>query len=772
MNTKTLLIAFFAVLSQSLFAIPAVPWLVEEVLYDGSVVEVYIRGDEKMSWFESLDGYTLLHNKDKVLVYAELDKHGNMLPSDIPYGQSLKKSIQKGLHYSPAQINHFLEPWQNKAKSSREAKAVVGKKKALCILVGFNDRPFNKSQEEFDAMMNQIGYNQNDAHGSVKDFYLENSYNQMDLEVTVAGPYTLSESQEYYSNRWAWYDFAFETIGMAANDLNFKDYANDNNELESVHIIFAGYGDEAINNGQQIWSHAGWLDETFDGVYIPRYSCSPELYGRAGNNICGIGVICHELCHVFGAPDYYDADYEESGGRFPGTGSMDLMAAGGYNGNGKIPCHINMYQKILFGWVEPTFLTLPTSVSQMPDAATSPTAYIIKIGTEGEEYILENRQTVGFDSAIPSQGLIIYHIHKNVQREWRLNTSHPQMVYIVDASSTYDIPDENPYSYGYSGAYDSFNGLAFGSKNHSEFSGTSVPAMFSWDGSSLIYDRAITNIRHKDKFIYFDFMGGLENPCKPVENLKASQEDNVFHLTWDAPSMPGVNFTYGIYLDDEWFVGGLTEPEFTYEFEAHGEYTFGVVTEIEYAESEARTIRLSYNDIRIDYLFPADKATNVVLDSDLRVVFNQSVTGKDRYGASIWEGDTELEDVSIRVKRDTLFIMHPEFKPETTYSVKVNPYTISDYWQAISWSFTTTKGDGVWQKTENPSKVYPTITESSVAVETSEKASIYVRDITGQVLDVYISDGHLDIDIDYGKGIYLISIESENIRSVHKIIRK
>jgi len=62
-------------------AVPAVPWPVEKIQPDGSKITVHIRGDERVNWMESLDGYTLMYNDQKYIVYAELDADQNMIPS-------------------------------------------------------------------------------------------------------------------------------------------------------------------------------------------------------------------------------------------------------------------------------------------------------------------------------------------------------------------------------------------------------------------------------------------------------------------------------------------------------------------------------------------------------------------------------------------------------------------------------------------------------------------------------------------------------------------
>jgi len=195
-----------------------------------------------------------------------------------------------------------------------------------------------------------------------------------------------------------------EVVTLADPYIDYSQFAV-NGRVPSFHIVFAGWGDEVLGNGQQIWSHAGYFYQdgvTLDGVRIDdRYSCSPELCDHpgatTGQDMANIGCICHEICHTYGAPDYYDTDYG-TGGRYDGTGEWDLMADGAWNNRQKCPAQINMFQKILYGWVNPVELPdVRTTITDMPNSVDSAMAYTLKVNDNGEMYVLENRWEKGFD---------------------------------------------------------------------------------------------------------------------------------------------------------------------------------------------------------------------------------------------------------------------------------------------------------------------------------------------------------------------------------------
>lgn len=609
-KTLFLILACLCLFSQYALSVPAVPWPVEKQQPDGTIITVKLKGDEKVHWMESLDGYTLLYNDSKQVVYAQLDEDGDLVPSDIVYGNKAQLSpeqlnrlsqMKKYLRYSNEQVNLFEQIWkiEDEAKSAQKA-SVKGDKKALCILAAFKDKSFTKTVEQFENLMNQVGYNEGTAKGSVKDFYRENSYGEMDLTVTVVGPYTLTNNLYYYSQSDSRYlVFAKEAIQAADADVDFKEFANSNNVLETVHILFAGYGDEAIGNRMQIWSHKWEITPmTLDGVRISTYSCSPELRGYYGSTITGIGVICHELCHVFGSDDYYDTDYQSSGGNYPNTGEWDLMAGGSWGDEGDSPAHLNMFQKILYEWVTPIELTYPKTIKDMPNSAENPVAYIVKPFANNEQYVLENRQQIGFDRSVPGNGLLIYHIHNSASEGKINNTSHPQQAYVVSASSMTKMPYSSPSSYG---EVDTPNAPFASSAERNAFTKETTPAMFRWNGSTAtlsgVLDKPITNISQSEGLVCFDFMGGAEDEvCEPIQNLDIKVLDEDAVLTWDAPiNADKVNYKYSVYMSKIKVAEKISDRTFSFGLNDEGTYVFSVVASGYECTSEMITDSIVYS---------------------------------------------------------------------------------------------------------------------------------------------------------------------------------
>lgn len=539
---KTLLcvIAMLFVASLSLRAVPASPYPIDFKQPNGDVVTVVTKGDECFSWQQTVDGYTLMFDNNGYLTYAFIDKNGDLKPSNIIATQIEERStaansfllkLEKGLFYSQEQIKFITQIWDYKHeklieiekrirdKKPQKSENVVGNFKTVCALVQFPELSFTKTKDDFERLINQINYTDEGAAGSVRDFFKEVSYDKFDLEVTLIGPYTAPESESYYtgengknSNCPELAQFLLDEVDKT---IDFSEYdSNGDDIVDGFHFIFAGYGQEAntlAGLGLQIWSHKWAFKNVFetgeycevDGKYILYYSCSPELRGNTETDITHIGVIAHEMSHAFGAPDFYDTDYE-SGGLYVGTGYWDIMAGGSWNDGGRRPAHHNMYQKIWYGWVNPIELKTETEIKDMPNSAENPVAYIVKTAKANEYFILENRQQIKFDVEVPGHGLLIYRVSADIDNYFSsnsINATHPQKMYPVCASAESQIPTVNQESYGYINS----DGCPFpGSTQNILFTDSSTPSAKSWNKANS--NKPITDIVENEGMISFYFM--------------------------------------------------------------------------------------------------------------------------------------------------------------------------------------------------------------------------------------------------------------------------
>lgn len=542
-------------------AVPAYPYPVKITQPDGSVVTVILRGDEKVKWAETTDGYTLLVNSKGMYEYAMLNAEGDLTPSGIPMSDQRTKAANdflamtpKGLTYSESQVSMLKSIWNMKASESLKAFPTTGNRKLICILMGYKDKAFTKTQAEFNNLFNQVNYTTGGATGSVKDFYLQSSYNQFTLDVTVAGPFTAANNMSYYGANDAYGNdlnpraLVTEAVNAADPYVNYADFDNDNDgTVDGVYVIYAGYGEEAGGGADCIWAHA-WSISTVvkDGKSISKYSCSAELRGNSGTTITAIGVICHEFGHVLGAPDYYDTNYA-TGGQFDGTGKWDMMASGSWNNNGVTPAQHNAYTKIYYyGWATATTISTAQSIT-VTNSIENKSFFRINSTTTGEFWLIENRQQMGFDAYIPGHGLIIYHVHKDIATAGnQINATYPQKMYPVCASATTN-PGTTAASYG------SINstGCPFpGSSNKTSFTDATTPNMKSWAGANT--GKPMTEITENTstKTVTFNFMGGggdVTPPTAPTDLASSNVTSSSVTLSWTA-STDNVGVTgYDVY---------------------------------------------------------------------------------------------------------------------------------------------------------------------------------------------------------------------------------
>ena len=323
-----------------------------------------------------------------------------------------------------------------------------GSWQALVILIDFpdyrwdhrNDSNFSNADsiyttQHFKDMLFSQGtykapYSQSETTGSMRDFFLENSYGQFEVTGVTTVWYTASENLAFYANDNSGFGsypnssrkLVEEAVVLADPDVDFSAFDNNNDGLvDALFVVHAGPAAEEIytvnfpDHTKYLWSHKSSISTlNLDGVKVEDYSLEPE------NGT--IGVFCHEFGHALGLPDLYDTD-----GSSEGIGEWGLMAGGGWcyrTGDplGSSPSHFTAWSKERLGWLEPIVVTGNVMQIEIPPAESSPIAYRLWTNgqTGGEYFLVENRQNLGFDAGLTrrqkdfsltdSYGLIIYHV--------------------------------------------------------------------------------------------------------------------------------------------------------------------------------------------------------------------------------------------------------------------------------------------------------------------------------------------------------------------------
>jgi len=432
------------------FAVSAYPDSLTITQPDGSKLTVFVRGDENSHYYTTPDKFTIIRNKSGFFTYAVRDKDGKLQPGSMRV-QNINKRTQEEQDYIRKTgkmlptINLNQKEIRNNALSTnftglrkiktgearlRSQSAIVPR--YLILLVNFKDKSFVKSNTDFNNLLNQTGYNQNSATGSVKDFYSDNSMGNFSPQFDVFGPVTLDNTMAYYGKnndkdndvrpREMILDACAKAKSSYGSTLNFADYDLDKDGyVDNVYVFFAEYSEAAGGADSTIWPHQWSVTgavgiNTYDGVKIGSYACSSELKGNSGANMDGIGTFCHEFGHVLGLPDLYDTDYEDNGTVFH-PGSFDLMASGNYNNSSRTPPCLSLFEREILGWTSSTLLDQYTSVENLKHLAIGNSGYFystnpapVVADSPSEWFYIENRQQTGWDKYLPAHGLMITHV--------------------------------------------------------------------------------------------------------------------------------------------------------------------------------------------------------------------------------------------------------------------------------------------------------------------------------------------------------------------------
>ncbi len=423
--------------SSALFGVPACPsalWLTQP---DGTPFQARLRGDERSHWEENAEGFSIARDPvTRRWCFAVRDAGGRLVPSAEVVGVGRPEALGVSRHLMPvlssaasASVSSAsgsasrvasapsAPSRQGAAPVSQEIVSTRGPLRGLVILANFSDTTTQYTQAEFDALFNQLGYNRDGCAGSVREYYDEVSYGQLDFQNTVTAWVTLPNTHDYYGSDAPEKDangsmIVFDAIHeLFLQGFDFSPYDSDGDgELDHLCVIHQGRGQEVVGNDpNHLWSKAWTWDGPVgqDGVLWRKAHTEPEVYGADAGPaaIQRPGVIVHEAGHFLGLPDLYDTDYSSKG-----VGDWDVMAAGSWNNEGKTPAHFSSWSKWKLGWLTPTEL-LSNGVRSLPNLAASASAYLIRERYDSRESLLvENRAAVGFDAALPSFGMLIWHV--------------------------------------------------------------------------------------------------------------------------------------------------------------------------------------------------------------------------------------------------------------------------------------------------------------------------------------------------------------------------
>ena len=572
MNLRNI-IAYFAVFLSGLsaFAGPAGKSPVYLKQPDGTVFQASIKGDEFVRIKTTASGQAVIQDSDGWWCYAIYSKDGTKTSSGWKVGQKtpgdvLSASLRIPFHrLSEMAMDRRRESYEAigepvfrkmKGQVMTKADSEPVTKHALVILAEFKDIRFKQTKEDFTRLLTEDGYSVNGATGSAKEYFDDQFNGMMEFEFHVSDIVTLSKDRKHYGEN----DTAGEDMNpaemvedacrLADPAIDFSLFDDDGDgAVDNVFVFFAGH-DEAEGGAEEcIWSHAWVLSSagiklTLDGTRINRYACSSELslaYDASGNAhefMTGIGTFCHEYSHTLGLPDFYDTDYEESGGVSAGLwGDTSLMDGGNYNNLGNTPPNYNALERLIAGIAEPVKLE-KSGTYHLGPINTSNKSYMVQKDGSNEFHLFEYREAEGWDAYIGGSGMLAYRIdlagsnftHWSLYNEVNVNPNR-QRADLVEADGRND-------KFSTTGAFHN--------------SSRNIAGIFFPHGSSeLVQDGLgflITSVREEKLGLAFTYLGSDDTQTPP----------SVTYIVKD------------VYAD-----AAIISFESTYEFEGPASVTWG-----------------------------------------------------------------------------------------------------------------------------------------------------------------------------------------------------
>ncbi|KAL7949234.1 M6 metalloprotease [Trichoderma barbatum] len=342
------------------------------------------------------------------------------------------------------------------------------------------------------------------ATGSVKEFYQEVSGGKISLDGEVIGPLPLRREKAYYANGKSGMDesgpnsmtMADEAVTAATGRLNMNKYDNDKNGysgnvltfvlVDVFCVVHAGSGAEESGSADDIWSLKWTLpaERKVNDVNIYGFLTIPED--------ARIGGCAHEI------------------GRLPGIGNWCLMASGNWGG-----CKANQ------GWITVVNETQNHRITLADVKSDHKTHRLWKDGdmSSQEYFLIKNRQSTGFDSSLPSDGLLVWHVDDAVDNN---KNERRSKVGLLQADGLAQL--EIKGNHGDAG--DPFPGIT----NKIIFNSTTAPSSKSYAGRDSFV--SITNIPVSSHLMTFDITAAntFAGHALDVINDGASSKDNMIQM--------------------------------------------------------------------------------------------------------------------------------------------------------------------------------------------------------------------------------------------------
>lgn len=233
--------------------------------------------------------------------------------------------------------------------------------------------------------------------------YFNRQYADADAFRIQLGPaVTLSHPEAYYgANNPDRRDVRLpeavrEACNLVKDDVDFSQYdADADGTVDCVILLTAGTDEQAGGGESAIWPQQGRLSNSGNALSLKGKRIDPYIAAPEGR----LSMLCHEIGHVLGLPDFYDTDGEDSGGRTPGLWRTSLMDEGCFQ---DVPPDFGALEFDLLGLGRCEPLTVGRQILQ--PLQSSERRYLkAPTDKEGEYFLFECR----------AGALLVYHVDRS-----------------------------------------------------------------------------------------------------------------------------------------------------------------------------------------------------------------------------------------------------------------------------------------------------------------------------------------------------------------------
>lgn len=572
---------------------------------DETLLHVNHVANSQYSFYTTTDGRVLLRDSVGNLCYAK--QIGNQLINTgiAAHEEGWQSENERSVKRTAAKLSNVLNSLQTKrlqalqrdsslknatksadglgryGESYGGAIPSVGGSTIPFVLVEFADITLQdySTIDKYESYFNDAVYKNDEGNiGSVSSYFNMQSRGLLNLTFKCVGKIRLSRNRAFYGKNSAQgktdenrYVFVQEVLdSITASDVDLEDF-NVNGSIPNICIIFAGPGEQSsydVGAEDYLWAHFSSKSFKSGNCTVNSYFVGNELYedyfkedgsveyaDPPTNNYLvpqsvktvGIGVICHELSHALGLPDFYYTGNDPK--TYNACETMKYWSPldyGYFFKDGYAPVGFTAYERNMLGWLkikelnEAQSATLHSFCTDEENTGETEAYLIRNPMNEKEYYILENRQTATWYPKAMGHGLLITHIDYDANA-WRNNTVnndplHQRYAYVA-ADNKKGIDNLGPTDL----KGDLFPGLT----GKTEFTDTTVPASDVYTTNGKL-GKPIYNISEKDGAITFDFIEPISTGIS--SGIYGMNNEPTYIYTIDGRKIKSSSLEHGLYI--------------------------------------------------------------------------------------------------------------------------------------------------------------------------------------------------------------------------------